>query len=58
MKKSSHSFAFMIPKLDKDNGQLLANDESSATSSFEVMTGTVRKLKMRSKTGKVDSVAF
>ena len=41
----------MIRNLDKDNGQLLASDS-------KVMTGTVNKLKMSSKTGKVDSVVF
>ena len=58
MKKYSHSFTNIIAKLDMDDGQLLTNDESSATSGSKAMTRTVNELKMRSKTGKVDSVGF
>ena len=58
MKKCLHSFAFIIAKLDMDDDQLLTNDESSATSGSKVMTLTVNELKMRSKTGKVDSPFF
>ena len=58
MEECSHSFKLILAKLDMDDGQLLAKDESWATSGSKVMTRTVRKLKMRSKTGKVASVGF
>ena len=58
MKKCSHSFAFIIAKLDMDDGPLLTNDESSATSGSKAMIRTLNELKMRSKTGKVDSVVL
>ena len=48
----------ILAKLDMDDGQLLANDEISATTGSNVKTRTVNKLKMRSKTGKVASVGF
>ena len=54
----SHSFSFILAKLDMDDGQLLANDEIFATTGSNVKTRTVNKLKMRSKTGKVASVGF
>ena len=41
-----------------DDSSLLAKKGSSATSGSKVMTRTVNKLKMRSKTGKIDSVGF
>ena len=58
MKECSHSFAFILAKLDMDDGLLLANDEICATTGSNVKTRTVNKLKMRSKTGKVASVGF
>ena len=58
IKEYSHSFVFIIAKLDLDVGQLLPNDESSATSGSKFLSRTVNQLKMRSKTGKVDSVGF
>ena len=50
----SHIFVFILAKLDMDDGQLLANDESCVTSGLKVMTRIVNELKLRSKTGKVD----
>ena len=58
MKECSHSFVFILAKLDLDNGQLLANDKSSATIGSRFLSRTVNQLKMRSKTGKFDSVGF
>ena len=54
----SHSFFFILAKLDMDDGQLLAKDESCATTGSKFMTRTVNTLKVRSKTGKVVSVGF
>ena len=58
MKKCLHSFAFIIAKLDLDNGQLFANNGNSATGGSKGMTRIVNELKMRSKTDNVDSVVF
>ena len=59
IKEYSHSFFFFIlAKLDLDDGQLLANDESSATCGSRFLSRTVSQLKMRYKTDKVDSVGF
>ena len=55
--ESSHSFVFLA-KLDLDDGQQLASDESCATSGSKGITRSVNKLKMRSKTGKIASVGF
>ena len=50
IKEYSHSFFFILAKLDLDDGQLLSNDESSATSGSRFLSRTVNQLKMRSKT--------
>ena len=41
-----------------DDGQLRAENESGENSGSKILTRTVNKLKMRSKTGKVASVGF
>ena len=57
IKECSHSF-FILGKLYLDDGQLLANDESSATSGSRFLSRTVNQLKMRSKTDRVASGGF
>ena len=58
MKECSHSFVIFLAKLVMKDGQLLAIDQRYATSGSKIMTRTVNKLKMRSKTRKVASVGF
>ena len=58
MKECSHSFVIFLAKLVMKDGQLLAIDQRYANSGSKIMTRTVNKLKMRSKTRKVASVGF
>ena len=49
---------FVLAKLDMVDGQLHETDRSCATIGSKVMTRAVNKLKMRSKTDEVASVAL
>ena len=58
LKECSQSSLSILAKLDMVDGQLHETDESCATSDSKVMTRAVNKLKMRSKTDEVASVAL
>ena len=58
LKECSHSSLSILAKLDMVNGQLHGKDGSCATIGSKVMTRAVNKLKMRSKTDEVASVAL
>ena len=58
LKECSHSSLLILAKLDMVIGQLHKKDGSCATIGSKVMTRAVNKLKMRSKTDEVASVAL
>ena len=58
LKECSHSSVAILAKLDMVDGQLHETDGSCATIGSKVMTRAVNKLKMRSKTDEVASVAL
>ena len=51
-------FRFFLAESDMDDGQLLAKYDLCATSGSKLMTRTVNRLEMTSKTGKVALVGF
>ena len=53
-----HSFEFILAKLDMVNGQLHEKHGSCATSGSKIMTQSVNKLKLRSKTDENASVGL
>ena len=59
MKEWSQGFnPTILSKLEGDDDKLLANNGGCAISGSKVMTHIENKLKMSSKSGKIDSVGF